>query len=67
MDIVVLILLTLSPGSHDVYNKVFVMPTPSQRDCVAAGAQWIATQDSKDSPQYLCVVKSDVSQMEAAK
>ena len=59
MEIIVLILLSLSNG--DVYNKVLVMPTPSQKDCLAAGATWMNQQDPKTSPQYLCAVKSNVT------
>ena len=55
MEIVVLILLTLSGGN--VYNKVLQMPTPSHRDCLQAGAQWLSTQKAEDSPQYLCLDK----------
>lgn len=63
METIVLILLALSNG--DVYGKAIQMPAHStHKDCLEAGAQWIATQDSKTSPQYLCVVKSDVSQAE---
>jgi len=62
METIVLILLALSNG--DVYGKTIQMPAHStHKDCLEAGAQWISTQDSKTSPQYLCVVKSDVSQM----
>lgn len=58
--VIVLILLSMIHG--DLYSKVLQMPAgASQRDCVTAGAQWITTQKEKDSPQYLCVVKSDFS------
>jgi len=62
MDILVLIVLTLVNG--DVYNHVNQMPEhASKRDCLTAGAVWMAGQKLADSPQYLCAVKSDVSKM----
>ncbi len=63
MEITVLILLSLING--DVYSKSIQMPEhSSHKDCLDAGAQWMAAQKQADSPQYLCLVKSDVSQME---
>lgn len=63
METIVLILLSLING--DVYSKAIQMPEhSSHKDCLNAGAQWLAVQDAKDSPQYVCLVKSDVSQME---
>jgi hypothetical protein len=59
MEIVVLYVLALVNG--DVYSKTITMPTPSKRECVAAGAAWMDHQDPKDSPQYLCLVKSNVA------
>ena len=59
MEIVVLYVLALVNG--DVYSKTITMPTPSKRDCVAAGAAWMDAQNPKDSPQYLCLVKSNVA------
>ncbi len=57
METIVLILLTLVNG--DVYSKVIQMPAhTAPKDCPNAGAQWIATQQAKDYPQYLCLVKS---------
>ena len=57
MEVIVLILLALSNG--DLYSKVLQMPNASHKDCLAAGASWLDTQDPKTSPQYLCVVKSN--------
>ncbi len=56
-DTMALILMTLVNG--DLYSKVIQMPDKSSRkDCLGAGAQWLATQKSAESPQYLCVLKS---------
>ena len=62
MEVIVLILLSLVNG--DVYSRVMQMPDhSSHKDCLSAGAQWLATQKAADSPQYLCLEKSDVSKM----
>lgn len=65
METIVLILLTLVNG--DVYSKVIQMPAhTAPKDCPNAGAQWMATQKASESPQYLCLVKSDTSTMKQA-
>ena len=59
---IVLILLTLVNG--DIYSKAVQMPAEtSHKACLDAGAQWLGTQKAEDSPQYLCLEKSDVSKM----
>jgi hypothetical protein len=57
MEIIILIILALTNG--DVYSKVIQMPNASHKDCLAAGAAWLDSQKPEDSPQYLCLVKSD--------